>query len=90
MITVILHNFFVKVYIYHHLKNLQPREIAAELGVNPFFVKDFGQASKMYSPQKIKSIISQIKSLDLKSKGLGSTDASSYGALKELVFKILH
>lgn len=90
MISVMLHTFFVKVYIYHHIKNLKPREIAAELGVNPFFVKDFGQASKMYSPQKIKSIISQIKSLDLKSKGVGTADASSYGELKQLVFKIIH
>ena len=90
MISVMLHNFFVKVYIYHHIKNLKPREIAAELGVNPFFVKDFGQASKMYSPQKIKSIISQIKSLDLKSKGVGTADANSYGELKQLVFRIIH
>ncbi len=90
MISVMLHNFFVKVYIYHHIKNLKPREIAAELGVNPFFVKDFEQASKMYSPQKIKSIISQIKSLDLKSKGVGTADANSYGELKQLVFRTIH
>lgn len=90
MISVMLHNFFMKVFIYHHIKNMKPREIAAELGVNPFFVKDYQQAAKLYSPQKIKMIISQIKTLDLKSKGLGSGDASSYGELKELVFNIMH
>ena len=90
MVSVMLHNFFVKVFIYHHVKNLKPREIAAELGVNPFFVKDYGQASKAFSPQKIKMIISGIKDLDLRSKGVGATDATSYGELKQLVFKIMH
>lgn len=90
MISVMLHNYFIKVYLYHHIKGMQQREIAAELGVHPFFVKDYAQAAKVFSPQKIKSVISQIKQLDLKSKGVGSLDASGYGELKELVFKIMH
>ena len=80
----------MKVFLYHHLKGMKTREIASELGINPFFVQDYQKAAKVYSPQKIKSIISQIKILDLKSKGVGSGDAGSYGELKELVFKILH
>lgn len=90
MISVILHNFFMKVFIYHHIHTMKPREIAAELGVHPFFVKDYKMAANAFSPQKIKSIISQIRTLDLKSKGVGSTDANSYGELKQLVFKIIH
>ena len=90
MVSVMMHNFFMKVFLYHYIKNMKPREIAAELGVNPYFVKDYQKAAKVYSPQKIKTIISQIKILDLKSKGVGSGDAGSYGELKELVFKILH
>lgn len=90
MISVMLHNYFMKVFLYHYIKDQQQNKIAAELGINPFFVKDFVQAAKVYSPQKIKSIISMIKTMDLKSKGIGSLNATSYGELKELVFKILH
>lgn len=90
MISVMLHNFFIKIFLYHHIRNMEERKIAAELGISPFFVKDYQQASRVFSPQKVKSIISQIKTLDLKSKGVGSNDAQSYGELKELVFKIMH
>ena len=90
MISVMLHNFFMKIFLYHHIRNLDERKIAAELGINPFFVKDFQQASRVFSTQKTKSIISDIKNLDLKSKGVGSNDAQSYGELKQLVFKIMH
>lgn len=90
MISVMLHNFFMKVFLYHHLRNFDDRKIAAELGLSPFFVKDYKQAAAVFSVPKIKSIISQIKTLDLKSKGVGSNDAQSYGALKELVFRIMH
>lgn len=90
MITVMLHNYFMKVFLYHYIKSSKQSEIAAELGVNPFFVKDYSQASKVYSLRKIKSIISQIRILDLKSKGIGSSDAGSYGPLKELVYYVLN
>lgn len=90
MISVMLHNYFMKVFLYHHIKDRQQKEIAAELCVHPYFVKDFAQAAKVFSVQKIKSVISQIMQLDLKSKGVGSSDAGNYGELKELVFKIMH
>ena len=90
MITVMLNNYFMKVFLYQQLKNRNPREIAAELGINPFFLNDYKRASSVYSVQKIKSIISQIRILDLKSKGVGSTDGGNYGELKELVYKIIH
>lgn len=90
MISVVLHNYFMKVFKYHQVKNNNQNQIAAELGIAPFFVKDFTKAGRVFPPQKIKQIISNIRILDLKSKGVGSLDASSYGELKELVFKIIH
>jgi len=90
MITVMLHNYFMKVFLYHQLNNKDQKVIAAEIGVNPFFLKDYKSASSAYTPLKIKNIISEIRTLDLKSKGVGSTDGNDYGALKELVFKIIH
>ncbi|MEE4259412.1 MAG: DNA polymerase III subunit delta [Bacteroidales bacterium] len=90
MITVMLHNYFMKVFLYSQLKNKDPKLIAAEIGVHPFFLKDYKTASVVYPSQKIKRIISEIRTLDLKSKGVGSTEGNDYGELKELVFKIIH
>lgn len=90
MISVLLHNYFMKVFLCHQIGNRNPREIAAELGINPYFVDDYKNAAKVFSQQKIKSIISDIRTLDLESKGVGSKDATGYGKLKTLVFKIIH
>ncbi len=90
MLTVILHSFFNKVFLYHQIKQMDNRKVAAELGINPFFLKDYQKAARSFPEQKVISIISGIRDLDMKSKGLGSTDATSYGALKDLVVKILH
>jgi len=90
MISVVLHNYFMKVFLYHNIKNKEPNMIASELGVPPFFVKDYSKASRTFPSQKIVNIISQIKILDLKSKGVGSNNATSYGELKELVFRIMN
>jgi DNA polymerase-3 subunit delta len=90
MITVMLHNYFIKVFLYTQLKNKDPKLIAAEIGVHPFFLKDYKTAAVAYSPHKIKQIMSEIRFLDLKSKGVGSTEGKDYGELKELVFKIIH
>lgn len=90
MISPMLHNYFIKVFLYHFIKNKEPNKIASELGVHPFFVKDYGKASMAFPPHKVKDIISGIKILDLKSKGVENNNATGYGELKELVFKIMN
>ncbi len=88
MISVVLHNYFMKVFHYHNIRNKDQNKIASELGVPPFFVKDYSNAARAFPANKIKKIISNIRTLDLKSKGVGAIDTTSYGELKELVFKI--
>jgi DNA polymerase-3 subunit delta len=90
MISVVLHNYFMKIFKYHQLKNQPQNKIASELGVPPFIVKEYVKAGKVFSAQKIKHIISDIRTLDLKSKGIGSVNATSYGELKQLVFRVLN
>ncbi len=90
MISPMLHNYFMKVFLYHFIKNKEPNKIASELGVHPFFVKDYGKASLLFPAAKVKNIISSIRTLDLKSKGVGSNDSTGFGELKELVFRIMN
>ncbi len=89
MVNVLLYTFFMKALLYHQLKNENKNTIAAKLGISPFFVNDYRMAAQNYGPSKIKEIISGIRQLDLKSKGFGATDTSSYGPLKEWAFRVV-
>ena len=87
MVVVMTYTFFVKVFIYHQISRESKSSIASKLGVPAFFVKDYEIAAKNYSPQQIKKIIAGLRQIDLKSKGLGTSEANSYGPLKELLFQ---
>jgi DNA polymerase-3 subunit delta len=84
-----LNNFFSKVLTYHYVKDRSPQNLARELGVNPYFIKDYEQAARSYNYGKTMQIISYLREYDLKSKGVDS-NADNGGLMKELVFKILH
>jgi DNA polymerase-3 subunit delta len=90
MLSVMLHNYFMKVFLYHQNSTNNQNTLASILGINPYFVQDYARAARAFPSEKIKSIIAQIRQLDLKSKGIGSNDANSYGTIKELVYNILH
>ncbi len=87
MVNVLLFSYFMKVLMYHQLKNENKNSIASKLGVSPFFVDDYRIAAQNFGPVKVKEIISGIRELDLKSKGIGAVDTTSYGPLKEWVFR---
>ena len=84
-----LHSYFTKILKYHYLAN--KNDAAKELGVNPFFIKDFETAARTFNTGKTFDVISLLRTYDLKSKGVDSSGNTSDGELlKELVFKILH
>jgi len=84
-----LNNFFSKVLAYHYVKDKSQQNLARELSVNPYFVKDYEQAARSYDYGKTMRIISYLREYDLKSKGVDST-AEDGALMRELMFKILH
>ncbi|HEX8020133.1 DNA polymerase III subunit delta [Mucilaginibacter sp.] len=84
-----LNNFFSKVLVYHYVKDKTPQNLAKEMGVNPYFIKDYEQAARNYPLGKIFQVISYLREYDLKSKGVES-NAPHGELMKELMFKILH
>jgi len=84
-----LNNFFTKVLLYHYVKDKTPQNLARELGVSPFFIKDYEQAARSYNYGKTMQIIHYLREYDLKSKGVES-NTDHGGLMKELMFKILH
>lgn len=88
-----LYSYFTKVLMVSVSKNRgNDNVIAKEIGVHPFFVKEYNIAIRNYSPGKLVKIIGYLREYDLKSKGVNNTATSTPHSelMKELLFKILH
>ena len=88
MTVALLYSFFAKLLKYHALAN--KGDAAKVLGVNPFFVKDYQVAARNYPMKKVSAIISSIREIDMKSKGVGAANLSQADLLKELLVKIFN
>lgn len=85
-----LFNFFIQVLKYHGLKDKNPRNAAAVLGINPYFLGEFETAARNYPMRKVSQIISDIREMDAKSKGFGTSGISVLDLLRELLFKVFN
>jgi len=86
----VLYQFFVKILLYHAVRQ-QPRgKIAAALKVREFFLKDYEKASHRFSVTRLAAILSALRKTDARSKGIGNISSSPCDLLKELLFYILH
>lgn len=86
----VLFSYFSKLLLYHFLEDKSKANVASKLGINPFFVGEYEQAAKKYTPAKLVAIISYLREYDMKSKGVGNASAPEGELLQELVYKILH
>ena len=86
----ILFSFYSKILIYYWIKDKSRENLADQLGVRPFFVKDYIEAARNYQPNKVIEIISLLREYDLKSKGYKGTTIDPGDLLKELIYKIMH
>jgi DNA polymerase-3 subunit delta len=87
--TSTVFGFFVKILKYHGMKDRNPKNVAAALGINPFFLKDYDLALKNYPMKKVSQIITSLRDVDVKSKGVGASLSQS-DLLKEMLFKIFN
>lgn len=87
----VLFQTFSNVILYHTLSDHSQQNVAKELGIHPFFVKDAAAAAKNFPLKKATRIISLLREADVKSKGVGSTGNVSDGELlNELIFKVFN
>ena len=82
--------FFIKILKYHGLKDRNPRNVASALGVSPFFLKDYDLALKNFPMRKVSQIVTTLRELDIKSKGVGANALSQSDLLREMLFKIFN
>ena len=86
MTVALLYSFFSKLLKYHSLmdKSMAPKA----LGVSPYFVKEYQNAARNYPMKKVSRIISSIREVDMKSKGVGAANLPQGDLLKELLVNI--
>lgn len=87
----VLFNFFSNLMLYHWLKDKSEMNVASELGINPFFVKDYRKAATFYNSSKVLQAIGILRTLDAESKGFGNRSNTPDGdLLQEAIYKIMH
>ena len=88
--TSLVFSFFIKLLKYHGLKDKNPRNVAAVLGVSPFFLKDYDLALRQYPMKKVSQIVGVLRDIDVKSKGVGANAIPNHDLLKEMLVKIFN
>ena len=88
--TGLVFGFFSQLLQYHGLKDKSQFNAAKVLKVNPYFVKDFEVAFRNYPMKKVSAIVSALREVDVKSKGVGASSMTQHDLLKELLIKIFN
>jgi DNA polymerase III subunit delta len=83
-----MYSFFSKMAIYVSLKD--KRDAVKEMGISPYALNDYKEAATKYAAPKVERIITYLRDVDKKTKGIGNSSASDGDLMKELIFKILH
>lgn len=84
-----LYNFFAKVNLVFGVKGGE-KEIAAALGVHPFFVKDYMAAARQYGPEGAEKAILLLHQYNLRSIGINDAGVEDGELMKELMYKVMH
>ena len=82
----LLHNFFKKIILMHS-KNFHSSP--KNLGIHPFFFKDYQIAARNYSLEKSIKIIHLLKEADLKSKGININRVNVKELMLDLILDII-
>jgi DNA polymerase III subunit delta len=84
-----LYNFFSKVQMIYSVPARDEKSVAAAIGVNNFFVRDYLQTATRFSAPEVEKLILLLHQYNL--KGIGINDAGSTDGmlLKEMVVKMI-
>lgn len=85
-----LFTFFSNLLMYHYLPVKSKENVAKELGINPYFVKDYEMAARRYPAGKTFLIMGYLRETDARLKGINNPSAKDADLWKELIFRIMH
>ncbi|MDZ4792659.1 MAG: DNA polymerase III subunit delta [Bacteroidota bacterium] len=84
-----LYSFFSKVFMVFGAGSNDEKAIAAAIGVNPYFMKEYMQAARLYTYDGVEKALLLLHTYNLKSIGVGSIATEDASLLKEMVVKIM-
>lgn len=87
--VTLLNSFFTQLLQYHGLNDHSSKSVSSALRINPYFVNEYRTAARNYPMKRVSGIISHLREMDLKGKGVGASSASQADLLKELLVKIM-
>ena len=90
MTNGLVFSFFSALLQYHGLKDKSPSNVAKMLKVSPFFVKDYISAAHNYPMKKVSAIVGTMRTIDVKSKGVGANALPQGDLLKEMLIGIFN
>ncbi len=90
MLIAMFYGYFSRLLKLHFAGTTNRNLMAEKAGISLYFLEEYRQAARNYSPQKLMRIIEYIRIYDMKSKGFENTSTDHSELLKELLFKILH
>lgn len=92
--TSLIYNFFSKLLQYHGMlyknNNVNPKDIAKDLKVSEYFLKDYTIGAKNYNMKKCSQNVNLLREMDVKSKGVGANALSHHDLLIELLGKFFN
>ncbi len=89
MVLPALYNFFSKVFMIFGAGSQDEKAIAASLGINPFFMKDYMMAARNYNYQGIEKILLLLHQYNLRSIGIHDAGTGDAGLMKEMLVKMM-
>ena len=84
-----LYNFFSKVQMIYGVPSRDDKAIAAAIGVNAWFVKDYVQAAGRFNNVEIEKLLLLLHQYNLKGLGVNNAGHSDAMLLKEMVVKMI-
>lgn len=85
-----LFTFFSNLLMYHYMPDKSKANVAKELGINPYFVRDYETAARRYPAGKTFLIIGYLREMDARLKGINNPSAKDADLWKELIYRIMH
>ena len=84
-----LYTYFSKVFMIYGLNTRDEKTIAASLGINAFFIKDYLRTTGVYSYADVEKLLLLLSDYNLKSIGINSSGTTDASLLKEMVVKMI-
>jgi len=86
LVIGMLFSFLSKILLYHGLSN--KADAVSVLKIGPYFIKDYQEAARNFPMRKVSNLVNALKTMDVKSKGVGSTQLVEMELYKDFLVQV--